>query len=118
MEFPTTDKQIKMWCFAYADEQRDFSATMDIDGADRVERAKRLYDFISSYQPSAPSNDRVLFERLVFALIPRTDYNPCGAAQDFFKEITGRWYAPSEVYHQDVHTSQREQTDKQEEQRT
>lgn len=53
MEFPTTDKQIKMWCFAYADEQRDFSATMDIDGADRVERAKRLYDFISSYEPSS-----------------------------------------------------------------
>lgn len=53
MEFPTTDKQIKMWCFAYADEQQDFSATMDIDGADRVERAKRLYDFISSYEPSS-----------------------------------------------------------------
>lgn len=58
MEFPATDKQIKMWCFAYADEQRDFSATMDIDGADRVERAKRLYDFICSYQPSSPSGEQ------------------------------------------------------------
>lgn len=68
MEFPITDKQIKMWCFAYADEQRDFSATMDIDGADRVERAKRLYDFISSYEPSsseAQKKPRVsLFSRL------------------------------------------------------
>lgn len=62
--------------------------------------------------------DRVLFERLVFAIIPNREINTRLEAQDLFKAITGRWYVPSEVYRQDVHTSQREQTDKQEEQRT
>lgn len=62
--------------------------------------------------------DRVLFEKLVFAIIPNHEINTRLEAQDLFKAITGRWYTPSEVYPQDARTSQREQTDKQEEQRT
>jgi hypothetical protein len=110
MEFPTTDKQIKMWCFAYADEQRDFSDTMDIDGADRVERAKRLYDFICSYQPSVQFEDMRLMEKLVLAYIPKCSY-PFDAAEDLFTQITGRKYIPSSSDCRDARTSQHEQMD-------
>lgn len=53
MEFPTTDKQIKMWCLEIAYDD-DFIASK-IEGGDRIERAKKVYDFICSYQPSLPS---------------------------------------------------------------
>ena len=53
MEFPITDKQIKMWCFYYADECELIGSR--IDGADRIAKAERIYDFICSYQPSSSS---------------------------------------------------------------
>ena len=53
MEFPITDKQIKMWCFYYADECELIGSR--IDGVDRIEKAERIYDFICSYQPPSPS---------------------------------------------------------------
>ena len=58
--------------------------------------------------------DRVLFEKLVFAFIPRTNCNPSIAARDFFELITGRKYIPFEAYRRDARTSPREQRDKQE----
>ena len=60
------------------------------------------------------SRDRILFERLVFALIPRTNCNPFIAARDLFELITGRKYIPFEAYRRDARTSPREQMGTQE----
>lgn len=43
--------------------------------------------------------DRILFEKLVFALVSRTDYDTYQGAHYLFEAITGRKYIPSEVYH-------------------
>lgn len=56
--------------------------------------------------------DRALFEKLVFALIPRTDYNPFGAARELFELITGRVYNPSQYNCRDARTSQHKQKDR------
>ena len=53
MGFPTTDKQIKMWCLEIAYD--DNLMASKIEGEDRIKRAERAYDFICSYQPSSPS---------------------------------------------------------------
>lgn len=56
MEFPTTDKQIKMWCLEIAYD--DNLMASEIEGEDRIKRAERAYDFICSYQPSSPSGEQ------------------------------------------------------------
>ena len=56
MEFPTTDKQIKMWCLEIAYD--DNLMASKIEGEDRIKRAERVYDFICSYQPSSPSGEQ------------------------------------------------------------
>ena len=109
MEFPTTDKQIKMWCLEIAYD--DNLMASKIEGEDRIKRAERAYDFICSYQPSVPFDDMRLMEKLVLAYIPKCSY-PFDAAECLFEKITGRKYIPSSSDCRDAHTSQHEQMDK------
>ena len=109
MEFPTTDKQIKMWCLEIAYD--DNLMASKIEGEDRIKRAERAYDFICSYQPSGPLDDMRLMEKLVLAYIPKCSY-PFDAAESLFEKITGRKYIPSSSDCRDARTSQHEQTDK------
>lgn len=109
MGYPTTDKQIKMWCLEVAYDNGLVASK--IEGEDRIKRAERAYDFICSYQPSEPLDDMRLMEKLVLAYIPKCSY-PFDAAESLFEKITGRKYIPSSSDCRDARTSQHEQTDK------